>query len=524
MVSNTLFVQSLKDGERAEIAFAENSALSGLVLADGSLWIADEAQDVVWRVNPSTLEIIGGTHLDNYDSDQNDGLQLAASADSVYVSSLFGDSAVLRIGTKSDLVEARQEEGGDGTTGIAVGEGSAWAVSRFDGALWQYQERELTLVQSIALEADLSSSPRNVVAAFGSVFVLAGSGGNAQEIFGQDARPGIFRVDLNTSQVLAHVPIDSPRTMRAQGGFLWVAAAGAAYGISPADNRVTRTLTPATGKVVDVAVAQTGGGTGSTAGRPPIDVYAVVEAPALTCEELTIFSQHETRPLFSEATATLTVEGASTTFESGDCRTLRNASGEVVKYVAYFRDPATTPAHWVRVSIDGYAGDGDYDASLFWNLGDTNAYRFVAATITSNGLHAQLTGELEDVTLELDCPANADVSLEQEPPPVPAPGEAVVHTADTVLHFVNIGCSTEVLGDELSVTAPDSIIEYEAPYAFELQTDQPAEQGSLSGTLKFTYYGDQGEDEDVEVALSCGSPVTGTFQGTEYSGAFTCPL
>jgi hypothetical protein len=520
-----LYVQDLRTGERAELAFSGDSALAGLVFADGSLWIGDEALDVVWRVNPATREVVGGTALENHDSDQNDGLELAASTDSVYVSSFFGVDDVLRIATASGELVAQQDGDGDGTTGVTVGEGAAWTTSRFDGTLRRYTEDDLASEQAIALEADISDMTRNVVAAFGHVWVLAGEGGNAQDIFGQEARPGVFVVDAATHQPVAHVPIEEPNGMRASASALWVASSAAAQRIDPTTRMVAQTLTPASGEVVDIAFARTGGGTGSTQGLPAVDVYSIVEPPAMICENLSPFYNHGAAPLLDAASATLTDEGATTAFDQGTCRTLHNVEGEVVAYLAYFADALEEPTKYASVMISGYAGDGTYEADLNWDTeSGASDYASVSAVISNGGLHAAVTDDDTGNTLELDCPATADVSLELEPMPVPARGEVVVQNAEgTVFRFANMDCGAELLGETLSVTAPDYFIsEYDNPYGFELRTNEPAEQGTLPGYVWFNYYGESFSGEVTEVVLTCGNPVTGTFQGESYSGSFTC--
>jgi hypothetical protein len=519
-----LYVQDLRTGERAEIAFSDDSALAGLVFADGSLWIGDEALDVVWRVNPATRELVGGTVLENYDDDLNDGLELAASADSVYVSSFSGSAALLRIATSSGLVVAQQEEGGDGTTGVAVGEGAAWATSRFDGTLWRYSTDDLASQQWIALEADISDMTRNVVAAFGHVWVLAGEGGNAQDIFGQEAKPGVFVVDAATNEPVAHIAIDEPNGLRASEGALWVASASSAQRIDPATQSVVQTLTPASGEVADIAFAQTGGGTGSTQGLTAIDVYSIVEPPAMVCEDLSAFLNHGAAPLLDAASATLTQDGSPTMFTQGTCHVLHNAEGAVVEYIAYFADSLEEQTTFASVEIAGYTGDGTYEADLNWKNENGRDYQGATAVISQGGLHAVVSDEAYGIALELDCPAAADVGLDPEPMPVPGPGEVIVQNADgTVFRFINMDCGAELLGERLSVTAPyDFLSEYEDPYGFELSTDEPAEQGTLSGYVWFNYYGKTHEGEATEVMLTCGTPVTGTFRGEGYSGSFTC--
>ena len=519
-----LHVQDLRTGERSNIAFSEESALAGLVFADGSLWVGDEALDVVWRVNPATKQVVGGTLLDNYDNDQNDGLELAASEDSVYVASFFGSSAVLRISTASGEVVARQEEGGDGTTGVAVGEGAAWATSRFDGSLWRYGAAGLELEQSIALEADISTMTRNVIAAFGSVWVLAGSGGNAQDIFGQEARPGIFRVDAATNAPAVHIPLEEPRGLRAGANALWASTAAAAVRIDPASSSITRTLTPPSGEVVDIAFARAGGGTGSTAGRTEIDVYSVVAPPPMVCEDLSAFYNHRTEPLLEAATASLTIEGAAgPSFDQGACHVLRNGEGQAVQYIAYFADDIEDPTKSAYVTIDGYAGDGTYSASWSWDGDNGGSGGGATAVVSEGGRHALVTSDFSGDTLELDCPEGADLALSGDPLPEPAPGEVVVQNEEgTVFRFINMDCGADILSEELTVTSPSYFIGPSDAYAFNLSTDAPAEEGTLAGSAWFSFYGQSFTLGEVEVVLSCGDPVTGTFSGGGYTGAFTC--
>jgi len=95
--------------------------------------------------------------------------------------------------------------------------------------------------------------------------------------------------------------------MRVHGGLLWVAAGAAVYGIAPVDTRIMRTLVPPAGEVVDLATAQTGGGTGSTAGRPVIDIYTVVEPPWVSGGDQPAFSEgprgRKRRPIGSSTSA-----------------------------------------------------------------------------------------------------------------------------------------------------------------------------------------------------------------------------
>jgi hypothetical protein len=522
----TLHAQDLRTGERTDIVFSAESALTGLVFADGSLWVGDQALDAVWRVNPTTQSVVGGTLLETYDDDQNDGLELAASADSVYVSSFFGSSAVLRISTATGVVEARQDEGGDGTTGVAVGEGAAWAVSRFDGTLWRYDASDLTSREMVALEADISRMTRNAVTGFGAVWVLAGTGGNAQDIFGQEAKPGVFRVDATTLAPVTHIPLDEPRGLRATDDALWIATTAAALRIDPTNNGVVRTLTPASGEVVDVAFARSGGGTGSTAGLSAIDVYTVVEPPPTVCEDLGAFYNHGTLPVYEAASATLTIEGGTNeTFDQGTCQTLRNAAGEVVEYLAYFADALDEPSKSARVTISGYAGDGTYDAILSWEGASGGGVGGATAVISNGGLHGVVTSAFDDDVLELDCAADAAVGLEVEPMTEPAPGEVVVQNEEgVVFRFINMDCGADILSESLWVTAPEYFVGFSDSYAFDLRTQDPAEQGTLPGSLSFAFFGSgYVASEGIDVVLTCGSPVTGTFSGSGFTGSFTCP-
>lgn len=524
--SDALHVQDLRTGERHRIEFSEESALAGLVFADGSLWVGDEALDVVWRVNPSTLELVGGTRLETYDSAQNDGLELAASEDSVYVSSLFGVHEVLRIDTRSGEVVARQDDGGDGTTGVAFGEGAAWATSRFDGTLWRYSAADLTPSGSVELGADISAMTRNVATAAGSVWVIAGSGGNAQSIFGQPARPGVFRVDAASLEPITHIPLEGLRALRTHDGAVWIATAGAAVQIDTARDQPARTLAPSEGEVVEVAFARTGGGTGSTAGLARIDPYSVVAPPAMTCEDLTPFYNHGSRPVLQSAMATLTTEAGAVTFDQGVCQTLRNMDGEVVEYMAAFSDTLDEPSRYALVVIDaaqGYQGDGSYTARMSWESAGRSAGQSASVVISQGGRRAVVTDGAAGDVLEIDCGADADVGLEPIPPAPPARGEVLVENADgVVFRFVNMDCGANILGENLTVTAPEYFLGYDDFYAFDLSSADPAEQGTLPGQVWFNYFGRMFDAEAVEIALTCGDPVTGTFSSARLRGSFTC--
>lgn len=517
-----LYFHDLKSGDHGEIALAGDSALDGLVFADGSLWVADEANDAVWRIHPKTREVVGGTVLGIHDTDgTHDGLALAATESDVYVGSLFGSPDVVRLGITSGKVDATGQ-GGDGTTGIAFGADAAWVTSRFDGTLWRLHPDDLTLVKEIKLGADLSAQTRNVGVGAGAVWVVAGVGGNAQDIFGQEAKPGVYRVDPATNEAVIHIPFKHPLGLRTTEDAIWIMTEEAAVQLDPETNAVARMLTPGEGKVRDIILARTGGGTGSTNGKEKIDVYTVVEPPAVVCEELTPFHNEATGTTYGTGTATLTVDGKVTTLGNGTCMTLRDTTGKVVNYLASFANDLPEPSAEAFVRIyDAYSGNGTYTAELSYDGEPGASDEESTLIITKGGLHG-VAANADGSTLEFDCDADAKVSLETIQPTAPKPGEAIVHTKNNINYHFYIDCSSDVLSDELLVKGPTQFASNTDHTLFELTTSEPAEAGEHEANLDFTFFGATFTAEKGTLTLVCDKHVNGTFTSENYEAVFTC--
>lgn len=522
---NPVYYYDLRSGKNGEIRLAEQTKPGSMTFADGSLWIADQATDALWRINPATKEVVGGVALELRNGVINDLLQLSATEDQIYVASFFGYEEVARIDMATDDVITLGGEG-DGVTGIAAEADAVWITSRFDGMLRRLDPQTLEVEQAIDLQADISRQTRNVATTDSDVWVVSGSGGNAQAICCEPAKPGLFRVDKASHSIVSYLPLEQPGGLRRHGDGLWALTASAVLQIDTSSHEVARTLRPPSGTVVNVAFPVTGGGTGSTAGRDAIDVYSVVEPPPMLCEGLSGFPSYGEEPLYGTGTAEIQIEGDMVTLGAGTCQTLRDAEGNVVQYLATFANGLPDGEESLRLVIDGYTGEGGYSATMNWELdGHGKAFGSVSVTLADGGRSGVF--EHERGTASFDCGADSALDTDVLPPAPAAPGEALVEDTERgiVYRFINVACEREVLGGYFSVKAPGAFSSDEF-YSLHVKSNDPAEAGTTDrAALKFLYYGaGQRQQVGIRLTLECDDSVTGSFESDDghYRGSFHC--
>ena len=245
----------------AEIEVGERPL--GLVVARGDLWVTDQSEQLVSRVDPDSNEVIGDpivvgsepagvkfgegslwvansgadtvTRIDPVDSEVIDvipvgerpaGVRFGEGA--VWVTNV-DDDTVSRIDPRSKAVE--EIEVGDSPAGIAVGEGGVWVANSKDGTVSRIAPNDLEVVTEI----EVGVRPRGVAVGPDSIWVANALDGT------------VSRIDPDTSQVVGG-PIDvgrGPAQLTVGEKWVWVA--------NERDNTVDR-IDPETGEVVGEAI------------------------------------------------------------------------------------------------------------------------------------------------------------------------------------------------------------------------------------------------------------------------------
>lgn len=238
---------------------AVGTSPSALVLARGSLWVANESDGTVMRVDPETRsvtqrvdvgsspEAIASTGDDVWVANSGDGTvsRISVSAQRVVQTiavgtspaALAAGSGVLWVANSADNTVERIDAHtgrigpvvgvGDGPDGLLVDEGSLWVANGRDGTV-----SHLDAATGVELEGpvQVGSGPRGLVRFGDDVWVA------------DELSQSVTRIDVGTGRARPVYVADGPTSLGVLDGAVWVAEryAGSLTRIDPATERTTR--------------------------------------------------------------------------------------------------------------------------------------------------------------------------------------------------------------------------------------------------------------------------------------------
>lgn len=214
-----------RSGRADSIPLAEGSHPGHILLAEGSLWVANNGDGQVLRIDPARREIIASIQVAEDESIDN-GISLAAGGGAIWAIALFGEQDLCRIDPVSNAVTGQVENLGDGVVAVAYGEGSVWAVSVHDGKVHRVDPATLQVQARIGV----FNRPVAIAVGEGSVWVVKQSDGT------------VDRIDPQTNRVVATFPIGGePGDIIVAHGSVWVLNWGdnSLARINPQANEVT---------------------------------------------------------------------------------------------------------------------------------------------------------------------------------------------------------------------------------------------------------------------------------------------
>ena len=195
-----------RTGRPDSIPLPEGSHPADVVLAEGSIWVANNGDGTVLRIDPASRAVTASVQVVEAGSIDNP-LRLAAGGGAVWVVALFGRHSLHRIDPASNTVTARAEDVGDGTVGVAFGEGSVWIAGVHDGTIYRVDPETLQVLARIPVD----NRPVAVVVGAGAVWV------------GKLGDGTVDRIDPASNRVVASFPVGGePAGLAAANGSIWV--------------------------------------------------------------------------------------------------------------------------------------------------------------------------------------------------------------------------------------------------------------------------------------------------------------
>jgi serine/threonine-protein kinase len=141
--------------ERADAAF------SSVAVSENGIWVAGDPVDpALWRIDPSTGELVASIHLPFAPKD------VAAGAGAIWVTSQLDDT-LSRIDPTTNRIAATISVG-KGAAGVAVGSGSVWVTNEVDGTVSRVDPETLE-VDTI----DIEGYPDDIAVGANAVWVSA---------------------------------------------------------------------------------------------------------------------------------------------------------------------------------------------------------------------------------------------------------------------------------------------------------------------------------------------------------------
>jgi DNA-binding SARP family transcriptional activator len=166
---------------------------------------------VAWRIDPRTNEVTRTVPLDHLPR------TVAIVGGSVWIRNDFG---IVRLDRRTGRLEHRLALASHGCCewgGLAVGEGSLWAVGIARGVLWRLDARAGVVAATIPLHGQ---HPVNLISSTNPAGAAVGAGA----VWVADANGAILKINPNTNDVVARIPVQGVPSGLAFGfGRLWIA-------------------------------------------------------------------------------------------------------------------------------------------------------------------------------------------------------------------------------------------------------------------------------------------------------------
>lgn len=195
-----------RTGRPDSIPLPGGSHPGDLVLAEGSIWVATNGDGKVLRIDPASRSVIASIQVGETMSMDNP-LRLAAGGGAIWVLTLFGDENLHRIDPATNTVTGSVDDVGDGTVGVAFGEGSVWVAGVHDGTIYRVDPATLEVLARIPVDK------RPVAVAVGEGAVWVGKLGDGT----------VDRIDPATNRVTATFPVGGePASLTVAFGSVWV--------------------------------------------------------------------------------------------------------------------------------------------------------------------------------------------------------------------------------------------------------------------------------------------------------------
>ncbi len=186
---------------RVVAAVDVGGAPSGMVVADGDLWVS-LAVDGVVRIDQATNTVVA--RIDR------PMVGLAAGYGSVWGIDVFRD-VLLQIDPGTNRI-TREIPVGEMPTGIAAGFGSVWVANTLDGTVTRVDPVSGEAIATIPLGTG-PIWPGGIVAGPRGIWLVSGDGNV------------VSRIDPTRSRVAAQFPLPGARSLAVTGGTIWVGLA-----------------------------------------------------------------------------------------------------------------------------------------------------------------------------------------------------------------------------------------------------------------------------------------------------------
>ncbi|HTI33669.1 MAG TPA: BTAD domain-containing putative transcriptional regulator, partial [Miltoncostaea sp.] len=194
---------------------------SGVVLADGSVWVGDVSRGAVERVDPERGAVIQTIPVGS----GPDGI--GAGDGAVWATDALAGT-LLRISPETDAV-VQTIRVPTGPRGVAVAGDAVWVASRYARSVTRVDAR----TGDVELTAHIGGSPIGIAVGFGSVWTT------------HEGDAGVWRLDPATGRVQQRIGVgNAPGPIQVGGGAVWVANTldGTVSRIDPATDAVVATV------------------------------------------------------------------------------------------------------------------------------------------------------------------------------------------------------------------------------------------------------------------------------------------
>jgi streptogramin lyase len=175
----------------------------GIAIGEDAVWIPDVGADIIFKVDPQSLQVLKEIPVDMQGSEGSIGVGEGA----IWVV-IDADSALVRFNVESGTQEAKIALPSSGA-GVVVDYGSVWVTADRADELYRIDPKANKLVSTIPVHA----SPRFIASGENSIWVLNQGDGSVQ------------RIDGETGAVIATIDAGlagGGGDITTGGGFIWV--------------------------------------------------------------------------------------------------------------------------------------------------------------------------------------------------------------------------------------------------------------------------------------------------------------